>query len=156
MSVNDDLMRAEAIREVRASGCTLPGVAELIVEFHGSIHVLTNVPRIQALGEECAGSDSEQGAKMRTILQEAAKAEAKARQATAETQNENVLLSAYELLSKPSESQSVPDATTPGAGTGSASDAAEDVPVVGEPASNEPGTPEPAAGSPEVLSPSAS
>jgi hypothetical protein len=78
MSVQEDMMRAEAIREVRAAGVTMPGVAELIVDFHGATHVLANTQRIQALGEEVAASDSEQGAKMREILQgEAKKAEAK-------------------------------------------------------------------------------
>jgi len=72
MSFQDELMRADAIREIRASGCTLPGVAELIVDFHGAVHVLTNVPKIQTLGEEVAASDSEQGAKMRELLQEVA------------------------------------------------------------------------------------
>src|SRR5258706_10085525 len=68
MSFQDDLMRADAIREIRASGCPLPGVAELIADFHGAVHVLTNVPKIQTLGEEVAASDSEQGAKMRQLL----------------------------------------------------------------------------------------
>ena len=76
MSVQDDMMKAEAIREVRAAGCTMPGLAELIVEFHGAAHVLNNTSRIQALGDEVAASDSEQGAKMRQLLQgEAKKAE---------------------------------------------------------------------------------
>jgi len=63
MSFQDDLMKAEAIREVRASGCTMPGVAELIVEHHGALHILANTSRIQALGEEVAASDTEAGAK---------------------------------------------------------------------------------------------
>src|SRR5258708_5498775 len=68
MSFQDDLMRADAIREIRASGCTLSGVAELIADFHGAVHVLTNVPKIQTLGEEVAASDTVTGAKMRAIL----------------------------------------------------------------------------------------
>lgn len=73
MSFQDDLMKADAIREIRATGCTLPGVAELIVEHHGAIHILANTTRIQALGEEVAASDTETGAKMRALLQESAK-----------------------------------------------------------------------------------
>jgi len=68
MSFNADFLRAEAIREVRASGCTLPGVAELIVEHHGASAVLADTSRIQALGEEVAASDTETGAKMRRLL----------------------------------------------------------------------------------------
>src|SRR6266849_4234530 len=106
MSFNEDLLKAEAIREVRASGCTMPGVAELIVEHHGATHILANVGRIQELGEEVAASDTEAGAKMRALLQQTAK-EVETKSAVEETKKiEN------ETNSKPSESQSVPGATT--------------------------------------------
>src|SRR5229473_2793307 len=86
MSFQDDLMRAEAIREIRASGCTAEGIAELIVDFHGAVHILTHVPEIQKLGEQVAASDTEQGAKMRQLLHAAAsKAEAIAQQKAAGT-----------------------------------------------------------------------
>jgi hypothetical protein len=68
MSFNEDFLRAEAIREVRASGATMPGVAELIVEFHGANKVLGDVAGIQKLGEEAAASDTEIGAKLRALL----------------------------------------------------------------------------------------
>src|SRR6266849_1442837 len=84
MSFQDELMRAEAIREIRASGCTTEGIAELIVDFHGAVHILTHVANIQKLGEEVAASDTEQGAKMRQLLHDAAsKAEAIAQQKAA-------------------------------------------------------------------------
>lgn len=114
MSFNDDLLRAEAIREVRAGGCTLPGVAELIVEYHGALHILANTSRIQALGEEVAASDTEAGAKMREILQGEAKKVADA----LETKQ-----IADEQTSKPVESQAAADASA-GAMAGSAPDAA--------------------------------
>jgi|SRR5580658_2362740 hypothetical protein len=68
MPFNEDFLRAEAIREVRASGATMPGVAELIVEFHGANKVLGDVAGIQKLGEEAAASDTEIGAKLRALL----------------------------------------------------------------------------------------
>jgi hypothetical protein len=86
MSFQDDLMRAEAIREIRASGCTTEGVAELIVDFHGAVHILTHVSEIQKLGQQVAASDTEQGAKMRQLLlEDAQKAEAIAQQKMAAT-----------------------------------------------------------------------
>jgi hypothetical protein len=115
MSFNDDFLRAEAIREVRASGCTLPGVAELIVEHHGASAILANTSRIQALGEEVAASDTEAGTKMRALLQQVAKPTKTAAPAPAQITS-----------SKPDESQAVLDATI-GVGTGSASDAAASV-----------------------------
>jgi hypothetical protein len=68
MPFNEDFLRAEAIREVRASGATMPGVAELIVEFHGASKVLGDVAGIQKLGDEAAASDTEIGAKLRALL----------------------------------------------------------------------------------------
>jgi len=115
MSFQDDLMKAEAIREVRASGCTMPGVAELIVEHHGALHILANTSRIQALGEEVAASDTEAGAKMREILQGEAKKVEVALEETKQITDEQT--------SKPVESQAAADASA-GATAGSASDAA--------------------------------
>jgi|SRR6267378_8128709 len=117
MSFQDDLMRADAIREIRASGCTLPGVAELIVDFHGAVHVLTNVPKIQTLGEEVAASDSEQGTKMRQLLYVQAKATGTAASEVLMTNKDET------KTSTPSESKAAAAASA-GASTGSASDAA--------------------------------
>lgn len=76
---NAELQKADAIREVRARGVTVPGVAELIVEYHGALHVLQNLDSTQALGEALAKDpDSELGVKMRGLLAEAATKEVKA------------------------------------------------------------------------------
>lgn len=76
---NAELQKAEAIREVRARGCTVAGVAELIVEYHGALHVLSNLDQTQALGEQVArDADSQLGRVMRAILADAAAKEVKA------------------------------------------------------------------------------
>jgi hypothetical protein len=108
MSFQDDLMKAEAIREVRATGCTLPGVAELIVEHHGAIHILANTTRIQALGEEVAASDTETGAKMRQLLQESAKA-----METAASDVLEKIVGDEKTSSKPAETQADAGASAP-------------------------------------------
>ncbi len=122
MSFNADFLRAEAIREVRASGCTLPGVAELIVEHHGASAVLANTSRIQALGEEVAASDTETGAKMRRLLLQMS---TKTGTAAAMTKKDGT------KSSMPSESKAAVAATA-GATTGSASDAAAGADASGE------------------------
>lgn len=75
----EQLQIADAIREVRARGCTTPGVAELIVEYHGALKVLGDLDHAQQLGEELAKDpDSPLGAKMRALLADAAAKEVKA------------------------------------------------------------------------------
>lgn len=66
--VTTDLMNGSMIAEIRARGCTTPGVAETIVEFHGPAHVSRNLHRVEELGSEVANSDTEAGAKMRALL----------------------------------------------------------------------------------------
>jgi hypothetical protein len=68
MSVQDDMMHSDAIREVRARGCTAPGVAEVIVRHYGANHILSNLDKIQALGEYLATEQSDDGQAMRDIL----------------------------------------------------------------------------------------
>lgn len=130
MSFQDDLMRADAIREIRASGCTLPGVAELIVDFHGAVHVLTNVPKIQILGEEVAASDSEQGAKMRELLQEVAWTKGGGTSAS-DVLKQLMTKKDETQTSKPAESQAAADASA-GIDAGSVSAAAASAGASGE------------------------
>jgi len=118
MSFNDDFLRAEAIREIRASGCTLPGVAELIVEHHGAAHVLADIGRIQALGEEVAASDTETGAKMRALLRQTATTMDRMQGAASDVLEK--------IFSKSSESQTAADAGAD-TDTGSVSKVAADV-----------------------------
>jgi hypothetical protein len=47
-----ELLPAEAIREVRARGCTTPGVAELLVRHYSAHHVLMNLHQIERLLEK--------------------------------------------------------------------------------------------------------
>lgn len=157
------LQVADAIREIRARGCTTPGVAELIVEYHGALHVLANLDQTQQLGEKLAmDAESELGAKMRELLSEAAAKEVKAepapvvdpieravkhvmkagyseeaaRQIVAEHGADTVLAGENETeeTSKSAGSPSVPVAGT-GTETGSASNAAEVQNLAGAPAS---------------------
>jgi hypothetical protein len=65
---DQQMLPAEAVREVRARGCTTPGVAEAIVEHHGASFVLLNLHRVEELGSMAAAADTETGAKMRALL----------------------------------------------------------------------------------------
>lgn len=79
MEFNSQLQKADAIRELRARGVTVAGVAELIVEYHTPLHVLQNLDQAQKLGEQLANdANSELGAKMRALLADAAAKEVKA------------------------------------------------------------------------------
>ena len=51
MSFDSVLLPAEAIREIRARGCTTPGVAEILVRHHGAGKVLSNLHDIPKLLE---------------------------------------------------------------------------------------------------------
>jgi hypothetical protein len=99
--VTTDLMNGSMIAEIRARGCTTPGVAEAIVEHHGAVLVSQNLHRVEELGNECASSDTETGAKMRLLLHGAAGISGRAA-------SDSVL----DETSKPSEAQSLADSTT--------------------------------------------
>jgi hypothetical protein len=68
-NVNADLLRAEAIREIRARGCTTPGVAEVIVRHYGAIHVLSNLHRIEQLLEAIFVEDLIIAEELRELLE---------------------------------------------------------------------------------------
>lgn len=68
MSFDAELLRAEAIREIRAHGCDTPGVAEIIVRHHGPHHVLGNLHRIEQLLEEIFIQDLILAEELREIL----------------------------------------------------------------------------------------
>lgn len=69
MDVTYDLMRAEAIREIRARGCTTPGVAELLVRHHGPAHIFANLHRIEELLSEIYILDLEIADELRLLLE---------------------------------------------------------------------------------------
>ena len=66
---NSQLLPAEAIREIRARGCTTPGVAELVVRHHGASHVLNNLHRIEQLLEEIFVQDEIIAEELRELLE---------------------------------------------------------------------------------------
>jgi hypothetical protein len=68
-SFTGTLMHAEAIREIRARGCTTPGVAELLTRRHGAHHILSSLHRIEELLEAIFIEDSEIGQELRELLE---------------------------------------------------------------------------------------
>jgi len=69
MSFDAVLLPAEAVREIRARGCTTPGVAELLVRHHGAHKVLSNLHRIEQLLEEIFEQDQIIAAELRELLE---------------------------------------------------------------------------------------
>src|SRR5271168_2149319 len=69
MSFDAVLLPAEAVREIRARGCTTPGVAELLVRHHGAHKVLSNLHRIEQLLEEIFLEDQVIASEMRDLIE---------------------------------------------------------------------------------------
>lgn len=128
MSFQDDLMKAEAIREVRARGCTTPGVAELIVKYHGATHTLANLDRVAELGNELAASDTAEGQEMCARLEQAA--------SLAATEKIEAGAPTVEVLANDEDTNSRPAATSAENAAGSAVDMAASAAAAGDSAAS--------------------
>lgn len=91
MSFQDDLMIAEAIREIRARGCTTPGVAERIVKHHGHHHVHQNLHRVEQLLEEIFREDKIIAEEIRHLLERLAPLPASSTLTILNSKGENML-----------------------------------------------------------------